>query len=129
MELMKVINQDCLEIAAILKAQYGSTQTQASQSSEDALGKIAEPIDDEYLVVRATQFAEYTQTHEELQDYLTRLYEDCCEENRCERCAISKYCNHYINTRAKNYDPDAPTIVDLFCGAGGLSLGFVQEGF
>ena len=126
---MKVINQDCLEIAAILKAIYGSTQTQASQSSEGALGKIAEPIDDEYLVVRATQFAEYTQTHRELQDYLTLLYEDCCEANRCERCAISKYCNHYINTRVKNYDLDAPTIVDLFCGAGGLSLGFVQEGF
>ena len=126
---MKVINQDCLEIASILKAKYGGAETKANRSSEYVLDKIAESIDDAYLVTRVAQFTEYTQTHGELQDYLTRLYEDCCEENRCERCAISKYCNHYINTRVKNYDHDAPTIVDLFCGAGGLSLGFVQEGF
>ena len=30
---------------------------------------------------------------------------------------------------SSNYDAGAPIIVDLFCGAGGLSLGFCQEGF
>ena len=52
MELMKVINQDCLEIASILKAKYGGAETKANRSSEYVLDKIAEPIDDVYLVTR-----------------------------------------------------------------------------
>ena len=60
---MKVINQDCLEIASILKAKYGGAETKANRSSEYVLDKIAEPIDDAYLVTRVAQFAEYTQTH------------------------------------------------------------------
>ena len=32
---------------------------------------------------------------------------------------FSKYCSEYEN---------APTCIDLFCGAGGLTLGFTQAG-
>lgn len=31
--------------------------------------------------------------------------------------------------KQKNYDHEAPKMIDLFCGAGGLSLGFTQCGF
>ncbi len=44
-------------------------------------------------------------------------------------CPVSKYCNDYILSRINNYDKNAPVIIDLFCGAGGLSLGFTQSGF
>jgi DNA (cytosine-5)-methyltransferase 1 len=30
---------------------------------------------------------------------------------------------------AKEFDSDAPTAIDLFCGCGGASLGFIQGGF
>lgn len=46
----------------------------------------------------------------------------------CEKCLVCKYCNLYINESRKKAT-HKPKIVDLFCGAGGLSLGFVQEGF
>ena len=40
------------------------------------------------------------------------------------------YCNHYINNVRNSIDnSNSMKMVDLFCGAGGLSLGFTQEGF
>jgi len=47
---------------------------------------------------------------------------------RCEECAVRKYCNTYINN-ARATAVERHKMIDLFCGAGGLSLGFVQEGF
>lgn len=47
---------------------------------------------------------------------------------KCEDCVVRKYCNTYINNARQNTTGHLK-IVDLFCGAGGLSLGFVQEGF
>ena len=47
---------------------------------------------------------------------------------RCEECAVRKYCNTYINN-ARVTAVERHKMIDLFCGAGGLSLGFVQEGF
>lgn len=46
----------------------------------------------------------------------------------CEDCTVRKYCNTYISYRREHADKGL-VMVDLFCGAGGLSLGFVQEGF
>ena len=126
---MKVSNQDCLEISSVLKAKYGCTETKENGASEEVLKKVAKHVDDDFLNGRGKQFAEYAQAHIDVLSGLECLYEDCCKSTSCEMCAISKYCNHYISDRIKNYDPTAPTIVDLFCGAGGLSLGFVQEGF
>jgi DNA (cytosine-5)-methyltransferase 1 len=48
----------------------------------------------------------------------------------CETCEIRKFCRHFRSkevarvTEERKYD-----VVDLFCGAGGLSLGFERAGF
>lgn len=54
---------------------------------------------------------------------------DYCKKQKCSVCPIKKYCNKNIASLIKGYDIDALVMVDLFCGAGGLSLGFTQEGF
>lgn len=46
----------------------------------------------------------------------------------CEECPVRKYCCEYI-LHAREHRVGQFAMVDLFCGAGGLSLGFVQEGF
>ncbi|HOA79526.1 MAG TPA: DNA cytosine methyltransferase [Defluviitaleaceae bacterium] len=53
----------------------------------------------------------------------------CREEPDCENCSINKYCNYYINKQINSVDITKPKFVDLFCGAGGLSLGFKEEGY
>ena len=45
--------------------------------------------------------------------------------------SLKKYMDCYRKESVKNYlqDSNSPTIVDFFCGAGGMSLGFSQNGF
>ncbi len=48
----------------------------------------------------------------------------------CERCDLRNFC-HYYRTReaVRVLESDAPTVVDLFAGAGGQSTGFTRAGF
>jgi DNA (cytosine-5)-methyltransferase 1 len=56
--------------------------------------------------------------------------EVCRERNpRCHQCEISKFCKQYRIAQVERVGQRKRTLVDLFCGAGGLSLGFVEEGF
>lgn len=60
---------------------------------------------------------------------LTSIYTTFCEKERCRECPLNKLCCRYIEERSSEYNEKSPIVVDLFCGAGGLSLGFSQEGF
>lgn len=56
--------------------------------------------------------------------------EVCRERNpECEKCEIRKFCGFYRANQARDARRQSPTIVDLFCGAGGISLGFHIEGY
>ncbi|MFB0520607.1 MAG: DNA (cytosine-5-)-methyltransferase [Desulfatiglandales bacterium] len=56
--------------------------------------------------------------------------EVCRERNpRCERCKIRKFCAFWRNSKVKEADGARFTMIDLFSGAGGISLGFHDEGF
>ena len=55
----------------------------------------------------------------------------CGQTPSCDRCELRKFCGYW---RAKERVPKAkvmkgPTLVDLFAGAGGISSGFVGQGY
>lgn len=56
--------------------------------------------------------------------------ETCHERNpKCDRCEIRKFCAFWRDAMVKESEKGHSTMVDLFCGAGGISLGFHDEGF
>lgn len=56
--------------------------------------------------------------------------EVCRERNpRCHQCEIRRFCQKYRMDQVRQAEQRRRTLVDLFGGAGGLSLGFVEEGF
>lgn len=93
------------------------------------LERFTENIDDEWLNRRALFLKEQLNNSRVLQKTLCKLATICNSSIRlCEQCPVCKYCSKYIMAcRVHNFG--RKEIVDLFCGAGGLSLGFTQEGF
>jgi len=94
------------------------------------LQHITTPIDDKYLMSRANSIHIEWDNNILFREAIEKLSSICNDINReCSICPIKKYCNYYIYQAQNIPVNNSPTIVDLFCGAGGLSLGFVQEGY
>lgn len=92
------------------------------------VARIAEPIDEDYLRQRSAAIVTAVKANPRFAHLLGQLTEKCkCDD--CEGCPIRKYCNYYIKKKRNAVLPDSLKMIDLFCGAGGLSLGFSQEGF
>jgi DNA (cytosine-5)-methyltransferase 1 len=48
----------------------------------------------------------------------------------CDDCAISRFCHQHRNEKLRTVSrSESPIFMDLFCGAGGMSLGFRNAGF
>ena len=116
---------DISEVSEILKLIY--TPNGEEDNSDYVINKLSEKTGNEFLDGRGKAYADEL-TSKQLKLLLSALYTDCCGSGYCSRCPVSKYCNSYINNRIENYDVNAPKMIDLFCGAGGLSLGFTQNG-
>ena len=117
---------DISEVSEILKLIY--TPNGEEDNSDYVINRLSEKTGNEFLDGRGNAYADEL-TSKQLKLLLSALYTDCCGSGHCSRCPVSKYCNSYINNRIENYDVNAPKMIDLFCGAGGLSLGFTQNGF
>lgn len=113
---------------ATLAAQFYDTSATGSHYTT-AIEKITAPVDNGNLAERGSAFREFVEKNPTAQNRLAALYDDICYAENCSVCPVSKYCNTRIQKLTESIDPSAPTMVDLFCGSGGLSLGFSQEGF
>ena len=78
---------------------------------------------DNYLDERALSIKDHLSIDEELRILLGRL-----NYSKVNQVYILKYFNSWCIEQRKN-DSGNYNFIGLFCGAGGLSLGFIQEGF
>jgi DNA (cytosine-5)-methyltransferase 1 len=94
------------------------------------LNQLTAKIDEDFLMTRANDMRESFETNSEFKEALKCLSSICNEKTQdCENCPVKKYCNSYIRNKRSLVNDDSLKMVDLFCGAGGLSLGFSQNGF
>ncbi len=110
----------------IRSGEYEST----GSKNDFSIGMITEDIDEAYLRTRAKELKAAYELDEDFKDAVRSLDIICnSEKQTCNECTIRKYCNHYIAKKRSEVDENSLKMIDLFCGAGGLSLGFTQEGF
>ena len=84
---------------------------------------------EDYLDNRARYLKVQLENDNDLRKAFKVLAQICNKaETLCDECPVRKYCNKYILSCRKE-NSEGNLLVDLFCGAGGLSLGFTQEGF
>lgn len=94
------------------------------------LERVTKDVNEDFLKSRAELYKEEAKNDGEFIKALKKLAVICNEtEKNCAKCPVCKYCNTFIETARKSVDDSSLKMVDLFCGAGGLSLGFTQEGF
>ncbi len=105
-----------------------------SDKKSDSIGlcldRVTKDIGEEFLDARAEFYRLNVENDNAFKEAFKRLSVICNEtEQNCDNCPVCKYCNTYIENARKSVDEDSLKMIDLFCGAGGLSLGFTQEGF
>ena len=127
--IMNNYNDEITEITAVLSAAYGESENYDKENAISVAERMALSVGNEMLDGRTSEFKQKVKKSTKLQKYMTQLYYECCQESKCDLCPVNKYCNTYIKSRIDGYDRNAPVMIDLFCGAGGLSLGFTQNGF
>ena len=94
------------------------------------LERVTKDVNEDFLKSRAELYRTEVKSDSELKSAFEKLAVICnAAEMNCAKCPVCKYCNTYIETARNNVDDNSLKMIDLFCGAGGLSLGFTQEGF
>lgn len=124
---MKKMNKEILEITQFIQA---FKIMGPLQDADICIGRMTATIDEEFLMKRAQIIEDTLQKNESVREHFERLAIICNDKKmECKNCPVKKYCNTYIRTVRSFVDEKSMTMVDLFCGAGGLSLGFTEEGF
>ena len=115
---------DAIELREILKINQALLSDIFDESNYNKnLELISCDTDDQYLNDRGVKFKEAIKVDEELKNLIGRL-----DYKRIKDTYILKYFNSWCMEKRSN-DSSKFNFIDLFCGAGGLSLGFLQEGF
>ncbi len=122
-----VYKNDKSEFIAFVEA---GLNDEKNKSIYICLERVTKAVNEDFLAKRAESYRDGVKRDKELMEAFRKLSVICNEtEQDCSKCPVCKYCNTYIENARKYVSDDSLKMVDLFCGAGGLSLGFTQEGF
>ena len=122
---MKDFGVDKKEIIDFINSLFSNSR---SSNSTAIIDKITQKTNEDYLNDRADYL--YCEFKKDKQFYETiGKLNFVCIKNQCNECPINKYCNTYILKQRRTISKSSLKMIDLFCGSGGLSLGFTQEGF
>jgi|GEM_PF-3578118 len=119
---------DIKEIMSFINCIDAPTQT--TNSFDVCLNAFTKKTGETFLDDRAELIVDIVSSGSELKNSFYTLSSVCTGYNysKCTNCVVRKYCNSFI-IESRKLAEGKPKIIDLFCGSGGLSLGFVQEGF
>ncbi|HCL4546935.1 DNA cytosine methyltransferase [Clostridium botulinum] len=121
------INNEVLEIKEFIEAYIPKSVV---GNGSFCVGRVSAEINEQFLMSRAEEVRNAYAQYEKIKSAFGRMEIICNEtKQQCNQCPIKKYCNTYIRIARENVNEDSLKMIDLFCGAGGLSLGFTQEGF
>lgn len=115
---------DAIELKEILKIHQELLEKNFDESRlKNNLNKLLKHADDPYLDERAKKIEKYINKNSEFKILLGKL-----NYAKIKHDYIFKYFNEWC-VEQRDFDMTDFNFIDLFCGAGGLSLGFIQEGF
>lgn len=118
---------DKSEFIAFVESGLGDEK---SEFTDVCLARVTKDINEDFLNARGNLYKNDIQNDSELKEAFCRLAIICNEvEQSCANCPVCKYCNTFIENARASVNESSLRMIDLFCGAGGLSLGFTQEGF
>lgn len=116
---------DIRELKEILNIINKSNKDKHSlKNQEENIKLFCEESDDEYLSMRRNAYIEEL----EIDKTFKKNFGYLNLENEEQFKITKKYSNHFCNFQRKN-PKNKLNFIDLFCGAGGLSLGFIQENY
>lgn len=121
---MKHMNRIVDEIICILKIVYGDLQ---SSSREHTL-----TLGSQYSIFDRIFGKSLTPEVTDTSVFERHAREICTEKPKCDRCIVKKYCSRYKDDEREKYPlklRQNPTVADLFCGPGGMTIGFEKAGF
>lgn len=121
-----VFSEDINEIKSFINA---SNLDAVFTNLDECIAYMTEEINEEFLMNRAEEIKAAIRKDDCFVDAISKLAAFCDGHEKCNVCPVNKYCNHYIKMMRAEIDEASLKMIDLFCGAGGLSLGFTQEGF
>lgn len=97
---------------------------------KEIIFNITRKIGDKFLDGRAEYLLEQYNIDINFRKKVNMLSSICNTKNKnCSLCPIKKYCTTYIKQEIEKNKNTKLKFIDLFCGSGGLSLGFSQVGF
>lgn len=118
------------EVVEILQFIKAFRLSEMDLNAEPCIDRFTAKTDEEFLMDRASEVKNALATDPEVLSAFRNLASICNDQKKeCDLCPVQKYCNTYIIEARAKVDENSFKMMDLFCGAGGLSLGFTQEGF